>query len=460
MRASLLLLLGYIAVFTLPIRSAHAADPEWSAGVASVRITPEKPVPLAGYAARTKPFEKVDLDIYAKAVALQDGQGHRAVLIAADLCTIPTDVAEPVRKRIAEKHRLEPAAVILNLSHTHSGPSVSLRPRSEGPTAQPDPADAAGTVEYTKWLQERLAAVADDAFARLQPATLARGAGAAHFAMNRREFTDRGVILGVNPRGLVDRSVPVLRIDGPDGKPRAIVFGYACHGTTNPSNHLGVSPDYPGFARDVIERHFPGAESLFVAGCGGDANPYPRLDLKDAPANGEALGNEVVRVAGGKLTPVHGPLSCALVTAQLPLETPDRTALQSIAQTSGQRKQDAQKMLAALDRGESLPTSHPAPVVAWQFGKELTLVALPNEVVVEYVPLIERAVGPLRLWVAAYCNEVVGYIPSKRVLTEGGYETRGLYTGSGWFTPAVEDALVRAAEAAAVQAGRPASKGP
>jgi hypothetical protein len=454
MRLSILPLLACFTSFTLATFPARAADSEWSAGVASVKITPEKPVPLAGYAARTKPFEKVDLDIYAKAVALQDGQGHRAVLIAADLCTIPTDVAEPVRTRIAEKHHLEPAAVVLNLSHTHSGPSVSLRPRSEGPTAQPNPADAAGTVEYTRWLQERLAAVADDAFARLQPASLAWGTGVAHFAMNRREFTDRGVILGVNPRGPVDRTVPVLRIDGPDGKARAIVFGYACHGTTNPSNYLGVSPDYPGFARNVIEKHFPGAESLFVAGCGGDANPYPRLDLKDAPANGEALGNEVVRVAGGKLTPVHGPLSCALVTAQLPLETPNRAALQSIAQQAGQRKADAQAMLAALDRGESLPATHPAPVVAWQFGKELTLVALPNEVVVEYATLVAHAVGPLRLWVAAYCNEVVGYIPSKQILSEGGYETRGLYTGSGWFTAGVEDALIRAAQAAATQAGR------
>lgn len=457
MRLSLLSLLACFTSFTPATFPARAADPEWSAGVASVKITPEKPVPLAGYAARTKPFEKVDLDIYAKALALQDAQGHRAVLITADLCTIPTDVAEPVRTKIAEKHQLQPAAVILNLSHTHSGPSVSLRPRSEGPTTQPNPADAAGTVEYTKWLQDRVAAVADDAFARLQPASLAWGTGIAHFAMNRREFTDRGVILGVNPRGLVDRSVPVLRIDGPDGKPRAVLFGYACHGTTNPSNYLGVSPDYPGFARNVVEKHFPGVESLFIAGCGGDANPYPRVSLQDAPAHGAALGNEVVRVAEGKLTPVHGPLACALAVAQLPLETPDRATLQSIAQTSGQRKQDAQAMLAALDRGESLPKAHPAPVVAWQFGKDLTLVALPNEVVVEYLPLIERAIGPLRLWVAAYCHEVVGYIPSNQILSEGGYETRGLYTGSGWFTPDVEGVLVRAAQTAATDAGRPVS---
>lgn len=460
MRALHLSLLLGCAAFIPAAQAADAADAVaggWSVGVASVKITPERPVALAGYASRVKPFERVDLDLYAKALALRDARGRRAVLVTADLCTMPADVAGPVRSRIAERNGLEPAAVILSLSHTHSGPSVSLRPRTEGPAPQPGAADPALTVEYTKWLQERLVAVAGEALDDLQPAALAWGSGVAHFAMNRREFTDKGVILGVNPRGPVDRTVPVLRADGPEGKPRAVLFGYACHGTTNPPNHLGVSPDYPGHARAVIERHFPGAQALFVCGCGGDANPYPRLGPTDAAAHGEALGKEVCRVAGGKLTPVRGPLGCALVTAQLPLETPDRSALEALAQTGpGSKKQDAQKMLAALDRGESLPRTHPAPVVAWQFGPDLTLVALPNEVVVDFVPLVERAVGPLRLWVAAYCHEVVGYIPSRRVLAEGGYETRGLYTGSGWFAPEAEEALVEAARAAAESAGRPA----
>jgi hypothetical protein len=245
-------------------------------------------------------------------------------------------------------------------------------------------------------------------------------------------------------------------VDGADGKARAIVFGYACHGTTNPPNHLGVSPDYPGYARGVIEERFPGAQAMFVAGCGGDANPYPRLGLQDAKTNGEEIGREVCRVAEGKLAALHGQLSCAVATARLPLEVPDREALKKIAEgPSGVRKADAQTMLGMLEKGQSLPAAHAAPVVAWQFGgQELTLVALPNEVVVEYVPLIERAIGPMRLWVAAYCHEVVGYVPSRRILEDGGYETRGLYVGSGWFAPEVEEVLVRAAQTAATSAGR------
>jgi hypothetical protein len=88
----------------------------------------------------------------------------------------------------------------------------------------------------------------------------------------------------------------------------------------------------------------------------------------------------------------------------------------------------------------------------------MTLIALPEEVVVEYVQDIERAAGPLRLWISGYNQEVVGYIPSDRILKAGGYETRGLYFGTGWFAPGVEDALVSAAREAAEKAGREMGK--
>ena len=96
----------------------------------------------------------------------------------------------------------------------------------------------------------------------------------------------RGQILGFNPRGYVDRSVPVLRISSPDGSLRGVLFGYACHGTTLPSDSLIVSPDYPGYARDEIQRRFPKAEAVFIGGLGGSANPYPRTSVEDSRHHG------------------------------------------------------------------------------------------------------------------------------------------------------------------------------
>jgi neutral ceramidase len=437
---------------------AAGENADWLAGIASVKITPEKPVPLAGYASRVKPFESIDQDIYAKALVLKDTQGARAVLLTIDLCVLPADVGQTVRKRIAEKTQIEEASILLNVAHSHSAPAVSLdpKPESDAGAAYHD-----GTVEYTKWLCDRLVEVAEQAAAtgRMEPARLSWGTGVANFVMNRREFTVKGVILGNNPRGLVDRSVPVLRVDAPDGKPRAVLFGYACHNTTMPANRLAVSGDYEGYAKEYVQQHYPGAQAMFMTGCAGDANPYLRNNYQLTKDYGETLGKEVCRVMETKLQPVRGPLKCAEVTAALPLQTPDRAALEAIATgPKGINKESAEKMLAILDAGGKLPAKYDAPVEAWQFGPDLTLIALPDEVVVEYVQDLERAVGPLRLWVSAYNQEVAGYIPSARILKEGGYETRGLYFGAGWFAPGVEEALTHAGRDAAEKAGREMGK--
>jgi len=453
MNPTRVLVLTLLLLVICGTRSSSAAEnPEWLAGVASVKITPQKPVPLAGYAARTQPFESVDQDIDAKALVLDDQKGHRAVLVTIDLCILPQDVGQEVRRRIAETTKIDPSSILLNVAHSHSAPAVALK-RDPTP-GQVNPSQE-GTIEYTHWLMDRLVEVSQSATSHMRPAKLSWGTGVTSFVMNRRQFTDRGVILGVNPRGLVDRSVPVLRVDGADGKPVAILFGYACHNTTMPAKRLAVSGDFEGYAKEYVQQHYPGAEAMFMIGCAGDANPYPRQEVTDATNHGEELGREVCRVLETKLQPVRGPLTCALVDAELPLQVPDRQSLETTVKSgSALNKMSAREMLVNLDAAGKLPEIYHAPVEAWQFGKDLTLIALPDEVVVQYVHRLEKAVGPLRLWISAYCQEVAGYIPSDNVLREGGYETRGLYIGTGWFAPGVEDALVKAAAQAAMNAGR------
>src|SRR2546426_8518145 len=177
---------------TFAIICAYAAESEWKVGLANVKITPETPVPMAGYASRTKPFEKVEQDIYAKALALEDRQGNRAVLVTTDLIGISRAVAEPVCQRIQDKTKLVRSQILLSSSHTHSAPLLSLEERTEAGVA---PEDARNIVGYTHSLQDKLVDVAAQALSRLEPAQLSWGSGVAHFAMNRREFTPKGVIL-------------------------------------------------------------------------------------------------------------------------------------------------------------------------------------------------------------------------------------------------------------------------
>jgi hypothetical protein len=435
--------------------AARAAEPDWKVGLARVKITPERPVFLSGYASRNHPYEKVTTDLYAKALALEDREGHLAVLVTTDLLGLPAAVAEPVCDRLHEKAGLKREQILLSSSHIHTGPALSLDPAArEGREA----GDSQRTVDYTRGLQDRLVEVVLHALKKREPAKLSWGTGVADFVMNRREFTPTGVILGVNARGLADRTVPVLRIDTPEGQLRAVLFGAATHNTTLTDKCYEVCGDYAGFAQAYIQEQHPGVLAMFILGCAGDSNPYPRGTMDLSRRHGKSLGQEIERVLGAKLQPVRGPLRLAFDRVALPLqEPPPRADLEKQAKRKGGVDGwIAQQMLAVLERGDRLPTHYACPVAVWQFSNDLTLVALSGEVVVDYVSFLEKALGPNRLWVAAYCNDVFGYVPSARVLAEGGYETRGLYSGGiGRFDARAQDVLVGKVRELAEKAGRP-----
>jgi len=449
------LILGLI----LPL-STLAQETGWKAGFAKVKITPSEPVFMAGYASRNKPFEKVDADLFAKAVALTDSNNHQAVLITTDLIGFSASVIDPICKKIIAETGLKRADILINSSHIHTGPSLTLDPAS---TEKRSAEQSAKQVSYTKKLQQQIVQLAIDALsAKPQAVELSRGVGVVNFVMNRREFTEeRGVILGVNPRGPVDRSVPVLKISTPgkNGKLLGVVFQAACHNTTLGGKFYNITGDFAGYAQTHVEKEFPRVQAMFMIGCGGDANPYLRDNqLETSQKHGAELGTEVARVLReGKLKAVRGPLNTAYSRAKLPLQPLlSKEEITEIKKKSGGwRRFVADEMSKFHEVGyESFPEYYPAPFSVWQFGNDLTLVGLSGEVVVDYVQIIEREIGPLNLWISAYCHEVYGYLPSARVLREGGYETRGLYHGIGFFKPEAETVVAEIIRKLATEAGR------
>jgi neutral ceramidase len=433
------LLLAAVLALAIGPAPASAGEPEWKVGLAQIKVTPEQPVLLSGYPGRPKPFDRVAQDLYVKALVLEDNAGHRGVIVTSDLLGFPAAVAEPICERIQKQTGLQRDQILINSSHTHAGPVLSLKiPGADAP------GEAFRTVEYTRKLQDKVVEVVLQASKRLEAAQLSWGSGVIDFAMSRREFTPDGIILGVNARGLADRSVPVLRIAGADNKLLAVLFGAATHGTTLTGTNYELCGDYAGFAQALVQERYPTAQAMFMLGCAGDSNPYPRGTMELTKKHGKSLSDEVCRVLDGKLRKIAGPLRLAFGRVDLPLEVPSREELQKIATAKRNAKSSgAQEMLAMLDRGEKLADHYTCPVTVWQFGKDLTLVGLSGEVVVDYVPLLEKALGPNQLWLAAYCNDVFGYLPSTSVLSEGGYETRGLYSGgAGFFDPRAEAVLV------------------
>jgi neutral ceramidase len=442
----------------LPLVLLLAALPQagpgpWRAGLATAKITPETPVVMAGYGGRLKPYQGVTLDVFAKALVLEDPRGSRVAIVTADLCDTPAALWDPVAAAIQKKTGLARERIVFGEAHNHSGPLVGPYPEELGGFAAED---IRNTIAWTKRLQERIVDLVALAAGRLEPARLSWGTGVSTFVLNRREATPKGVILGENPRGPADRSVPVLRVDAPEGTLRAALFGCACHNTTLGPNNTELSGDYAGFAQAFVQERHPGAQAMFLMGCGGDANPWPRGTMELAREHGATLGKEVCRILQSKLQPIAGSIQVASDQADLPFQELSRDEISELAKKGpGYKKDAARQMLAALDRGEKLPGSRAARFSVWQLG-DLTMVQLSGEVVVDYVGLLEKSLGPLRLWIAAYCNDVYAYIPSARVLSEGGYETRGIFTGgAGFFAPGVEAALVGKVTELARKAGRP-----
>jgi hypothetical protein len=262
------------------------------------------------------------------------------------------------------------------------------------------------------------------------------------------------------PDGPVDHSVPVLRVDGADGKPIAIVFGYACHNTTLQDRFVQFHGDYAGVAQAALEQRHAGAAALFVAGCGADANPMPRGTLELVEAHGTALADAVDR-ALKVVAPIAASLRTAYGSVDLPFagEAARKRWRSQLDIEEVYLQRHAAVMKAAIDRHGRLPAAQPDPVQVWRLGPPalaagtqardgatgFTLVALGGEVVVDYALRLAREYPGRRMWIAGYSNDVFGYVPSLRVLREGGYEGGDamIYYGRpGPFTDAVEELIV------------------
>lgn len=427
--------------------AAQAEAPAWRAGSATVLITPQEPMWMAGYAARNKPSEGVALDLFAKALVLDDGDKHRAAIVTLDLISVPRELRDKVAARVEKEYGIPASGVMLNCSHTHCGPELRF-PKTPVEGLAPERVEQA--IGYAKRLEDQLVELVGAAQESAEPATLTYHRARAGFAMNRRLPTASGFRNSPNPEGPVDQDVPVLKIENVKGDLKTLLFGYACHNTT--LSFYDFCGDYAGFAQREIERAHPGVVAMFVMGCGGDQNPYPRGTLDLAVMHGKTLATAVEAALQTPAIPVRGPLRATLVPVEVGYaEPPSRKEIEGRL-SSGNKYvvNHAKRLLAALDSGEGLRTSYSTLVQTFQFGNDLTLIALPGETVVDYSLRLKKELAGENVWVAGYCNDVFAYVPSRRVLEEGGYEGGGalIYFTSilhpGPFAADIEERLIGA----------------
>lgn len=439
-----LITLCVLVVGSVALDRSVAAAAQWNAGTARVEITPAEPVFLAGYAARNHPAEGAVHPLWAKALALADQEGNRVVIVTIDLIGITPQVADAVFSLVGSRTGLKREHILFNVSHTHAGPvvlgcaDVAHRMNEE---------ETAAAERFRQQLIGKLAQVIEQACGRTEPARLYFGQGEAPVAVNRRKPQEGRVLLAPHAEGPVERHVPVLVVKGAEERLQAVLFGYACHNTTLGGDFYQYCGDYAGFAQAELEAAHPGTQAMFVIGCGADANPHPRGTLEHAQQHGRTLAEAVDRVLAGDLQPVEGRLAVAMETVDLPLvDPPPKAEIEAWSRSDNEfRRRLAAKLLAELGEQGELRTAYPCPIHVVQFGNDLTVVAIGGEVVVDYALRLRRELGLPRLWIAGYSNDVFSYVPSERVLAEGGYEPdfSMMYFGfHGPYKPGLEQAIV------------------
>jgi len=393
----------------------------WNAGVARAIITPETSVWLAGYGSKRAPDGKLH-DLWMKALAFDDGNGNRAVLITSDFQGVPKMMSDRVFGQLLEKYQLERSQIMFTFSHNHCGPRLG----DDLIDYYPVEAEQEQLVtEYTDRMVERTVQLVGDALSRLAPANLRIGNGYTTFAVNRRNNREPDVpdliAKGIPLVGPVDHNVPVLTVTRPDGKLEAVLFGYACHPTT--LSFMTWCGDYPGFAQLEIETRHPGTTAMFVNTCGGDQNPLPRRQVELCEKYGHMLAVAVEDVLTQPLKPVSSGLKTAFELADLPyLNVVSREELTGLLQDSNELKARwAKRLLAKLDAGEEFSSTYPYPIHAWQLGSEMLIIGMGAETVVDYALRFKAEFGE-GTWVCGYADDMISYIPSRRVWQEGGYE--------------------------------------
>lgn len=225
-----------MAVVAVQTTGFGGAPKPLNVGLARVVITPENPVRLTGYSSRDVPFEGVHHDLWAKAMAFGDERSGYRILLTVDLLGIPHKITEKVRAALAQEIGIMPANLSICASHTHSGPQIgNIVSHFHKPL---DPDELAEIALYAMGLVPKLTDLAMEAIANAEPSLVSHTKGEVGFAINRRT--------SINPNGVTDHSLPIMKITDLKGETKAVLVNYACHAVTlGPLNNV-VHGDWVG----------------------------------------------------------------------------------------------------------------------------------------------------------------------------------------------------------------------
>jgi hypothetical protein len=363
-------------------------------GVSKVNITPNVPVPMSGYGARTEVFQGVHDSLYAYAVIFDDGT-TQAVLITADLIGFSDQFCKETSQLIENKTGIPAGNIMLSATHNHGGPQNNTYGSS----------DNTEIIDYVVFTQGQIIKAVELAVSNKMAARIGSGKGKCNMNINRRAmFADGNVWLGRNPDGPCDKEVSVVRIDNASGQPLAILTNWATHGTTGGQENYQITGDWPGAASKFIVDLMGGnIVAPVTAGASGDINPIygPNDRFRDIDAIGIMLAKEVARVAGAIETHAAVKVSSAQVT--LP--------------ANGRKPTDNYRPNQALEPADPVNLTFSVLKVGG-----IVFAGISGEVMTEIGMEIKQSSPYRHTVVITHCNGSAGYLVTDDAFQEGGYE--------------------------------------
>ncbi len=364
---------------------------EQSAGVARVEITPPVGFPMGGYAARQGPSTGVHDPLFATVLLLK-ADGVSIAIVSCDLRSFPSErIITLARERKLADH------VLIAVTHNHSGPMTWE--------------DKSWPKPERSWFTEtedKILIAIEEASKKLFPARIAAGFTEIYLGHNRRKVAADGKVTMFwrnaekLPTSPIDPSLGVIRVDDETGKPRAVIVNYACHAVVLGPDNRQISADYPGYVRQRVERELPGALCLFTQGGAGDINPY--LDKQPVAENGfgeaEKMGNALAEES-------------LKVARKLKPEANSSARLQTVAEVKEFR-----------DRWDATKTIK-AGLTTLLLNNNIAIATMPGEPFVDLQIALRDKSEIANTFLFGYTysagGEWIGYVPTIRAASEGGY---------------------------------------
>ena len=431
------------------------------AGTAKIIITPPVGVELAGYS--FGPSQGILTDLEAQVLVLESlptsGSAKETIaILTADLLTIGPRLAASVRQRAEVSFGIPASHILLAASHTHSGPAT-----------MPFRQWGAVNESYLHYLEEAMVGAIGIAQSDLHEARLGLGLGQVErISHNRRGRSE-----------MVDPQVAVLVVEDISGQSLAVLFNFSSHPVTLHSYRGLITPDYPGYARQVI-RDVIGkdTQAMFILGAAGDINPAGYIPNSFTPQRsrqiGAILGCEVAKIALDPQYQDDPVLRVVSATLDLPVEPlPEVAELQKMHRQLSEQVEGLQAegaswekiarvliqrdwALDALDawEGGSLQRTLPCEIMAVRLG-DAVILAAPLELFAATGLAIKAASPAQATLICSNANGALGYLPTLDAYQEEDYtnpqgvahKVYGLYAFSPQAEPIFRQEAIRMLQA-------------